>query len=130
MPVATRPARTRAAVFGVLLSQVTLLLSSASPPVALAATGDVTTVAGGVGSGQALNLSQSPGAVAVVGSTLYVSDGTWRVVRKVDLSTGVETTVAGNGFYVHGGDGGPAFSGVVRFRRGLGGLAGWRRVCC
>ena len=119
MPVATRPARTRSAVLVLLLSQVILLISAMAPPVVAAATGDVTTVAGGVGFGQALNVAQSPGAVAIIGSNLYVSDGSWRAVRKIDLTTGAETTFAGNGFFEHGGDGGPATSASFASVAGL-----------
>ncbi|HXN48779.1 MAG TPA: hypothetical protein VN893_19165, partial [Bryobacteraceae bacterium] len=52
-----------------------------------------------------------PGGVAVDGSgNLYIADGDNVRVRKVAASTGIITTVAGNGTAGYSGDGGPAAS--------------------
>jgi sugar lactone lactonase YvrE len=47
------------------------------------------------------------GVVDPSGEALYVADGN-NVIRKIDLATGVITTVAGNGIYGFSGDGGMA----------------------
>jgi len=44
---------------------------------------------------------------------LYIADGLNNVVRKVDASTGVITTVAGTGVAGYSGDGGPATSATL-----------------
>src|SRR5205085_1780586 len=55
-----------------------------------------------------------PSGVAVDGSgNLYIADGNNYRIRKVSADTGVISTVAGNGSYVYGGDGGPATSAGV-----------------
>jgi sugar lactone lactonase YvrE len=74
----------------------------------LAAPGDITTVAGGVGQGPALSIAQAPAAVVVSGPFVYVADSVHHVVRRVDTRTGREIVVAGNGFAGFNGDGGPA----------------------
>lgn len=38
----------------------------------------------------------------------YISDGINNRIRKIDGTTGIITTIAGNGAYTYGGDGGPA----------------------
>src|SRR5437870_4872111 len=85
-----------------------LLLLSATAPASRAAPGDISTVAGGAGSGSALLLGQSPMGVAVSGSRVYVADAPRGVIRRIDTTTGVETVVAGNGASGFAGDGGPA----------------------
>lgn len=47
-------------------------------------------------------------AVDPLSNCLYISDFNNYVVRKVDLTTGIISTVAGNGTYGYSGDGGPA----------------------
>ena len=79
-----------------------------------AATGIITTAAGaGIIGQDDVPATQArlafPGDVAVDGSgNIYIADPTNRRIRKVDASTGIITTVAGNGTYGPSGDGGPA----------------------
>jgi hypothetical protein len=67
--------------------------------------------AGGLGSGQATNVAQTPEGMAVVGDRLFLVDGPLGTtelpaidsdypgtVRSVDLATGTESVVAGTGF--------------------------------
>ncbi len=70
--------------------------------------GDISTVAGGPGVGQAISIGQSPYYIAVYGTTLFTSDLVGNVIREVDLSTGAETPVAGDGYGGYSGDGDPA----------------------
>lgn len=80
-----------------------------------AITGIVTTFAGG-GSGSSIGdggpataaTLSFPGDLQVSNGSLYIADGGHDRVRKVDLSTGIITTVAGNGSPYYAGDGGPA----------------------
>ena len=88
------------------------------------ATGHIDTVAGGngdpvrggssadIGDGldaRRANFSTHPMRVALdLEGNLYVTDAHQDRVRKVDINTGVITTVAGNGVSGYGGDGGPA----------------------
>ena len=73
----------------------------AIPPPALAAPGDIATVAGGFlgDNGPAISARlSSPAGVAVdAGGNIYLADTVNNRVRKVDGLTGVITTVAGNG---------------------------------
>ncbi len=63
---------------------------------AAAATGDVSTFAGGPGRGAATSLrTDGFGSLQVVGNKLYMSD--YLVLRVVDLATGQASVVAGNG---------------------------------
>ncbi len=48
------------------------------------------------------------------GGNLYITDDNNNVVRKVTTSTGVITTIAGNGTFGYNGDGGPATSAEMR----------------
>ena len=83
-------------------------------------TGVITTFAGsgsytyGGDGGQALAAGiPYPSALAVDGTgNLYIAEGSYRV-RKVTVSTGIITTVAGIGSYGYGGDGGPATSAEI-----------------
>ncbi|HTA82014.1 MAG TPA: T9SS type A sorting domain-containing protein [Bacteroidia bacterium] len=78
-------------------------------------TGIITTVAGSGNSGYsgdggpALNASMNTPADVAFDSTwnMYISDGN-NAIRKVNATTGIITTVAGNGTEGYGGDGGPA----------------------
>ncbi|HVZ80208.1 MAG TPA: hypothetical protein VHE12_05315 [bacterium] len=85
-------------------------------------TGVITTVAGGgsnvPGDGGPATLAQlSPTSLAIDGAgNLYFGDGTR--VRRVDTS-GILTTVAGNGTYGFSGDGGPATLAQVNSPSGI-----------
>jgi len=78
--------------------------------------GNVVTVAGsgrsgsGGDGGPALDAQFNTiwGVAVDASGNLYISDGGDQVVRKVAVSTGVITTVVGNGTYGYSGDGGPA----------------------
>ncbi len=90
-----------------------------------AATGKITTVAGngiyGFSGDGGLATSASlrgPNGLAVdTGGNLYISDG--NRIRRVDSSSGIITTVAGNGTYGFSGDGGLATSASLRGPNGL-----------
>ncbi len=81
-----------------------------------ASTGIISTVAGGGGTigdgGPATSaVLSSPAAIAFDGTgNLYIADTQDRRVRKVSATTGIITTVAGNGSSTYKGDGGPATS--------------------
>ena len=87
--------------------------------------GIITTVAGtgekgfsGDG-GPAISAQLSPGAVAVDrAGNLYIADSTNHRIRKVDTS-GIITTVAGNGDVGFSGDGGPAISAQLDTPEGV-----------
>jgi len=83
-------------------------------------TGIITTFAGsgsytfGGDGGQALAAGiPYPSVLAVDGTgNLYIAEGSYRV-RKVTVSTGIITTVAGNGSYGYSGDGGQATNAEI-----------------
>jgi hypothetical protein len=77
---------------------------------AIAAPGIITTYAGGAGSGTATSIAQTPSALAIVGSTVYIADSDHSVVRALNTVTGAETVVAGTGtcYYCNSPDGGQA----------------------
>ena len=54
-------------------------------------------VFGGPGQGKATTLDQYPVSIARDGDGVLVSDGLYSVIRRLDLSTGIETVVAGTG---------------------------------
>ncbi len=92
-----------------------------------ASTGIITTIAGngrwgysGDG-GPALSAELANQlAVAVDGAgNLYIADGFNMVVRKVSASTGIITTIAGNGTAGYTGDGGPATSAELNWPYGV-----------
>src|ERR1019366_879996 len=87
-----------------------------------AATGIIQAIAGigglpgysGDGGPAAQALLNNPDGVAFDGDhTLYISDTGNNVIRKVDLTTGIITTVAGTGTAGFSGDGGPGTSGQL-----------------
>lgn len=68
---------------------------------------------GGPATAASLNF---PGGIAVGNAgDLYIADGSNYRIRKVDLKTGVVTTVAGNGLSTSAGDGGPATAASLAF---------------
>lgn len=83
------------------------LLTATSSSVAAAA-GDISTIAGSLGEGPALGVAQQPSGLALRGSSLYISDPRAGVIRVLDLSTGLERVIAGNGPPGGRGDGGQA----------------------
>jgi len=75
----------------------------ATPEGALTAT--ITTIGGGglgLPGGTATAIGQAPTAVAVSGSTAYISDSVHTTIRALNLSTGQEASFAGNGTTVTG----------------------------
>ncbi|HEV1286471.1 MAG TPA: hypothetical protein VNU44_14215, partial [Bryobacteraceae bacterium] len=95
------------------------------------ATGVITTVAGDGargfrGDGGPATSAQLDGPTGVAVDTkgdVYIADGTadgTNRIRKVEVATGVITTIAGNGSQGYSGDGGPATLAQFRF---LGGMA-------
>jgi sugar lactone lactonase YvrE len=91
-----------------------------------ASTGIITTVAGngirgfsGDG-GPATSASLSPIGVAVDATgNLFIADTGNHRIRRVDESTGIITTVAGNGIRGFSGDGGPATSASLNYPTGV-----------
>ena len=82
----------------------------------------IATVAGGLGGpGAATNIAlASPRAVAVDSAgNLYIADESKHVVRKVDASTGIISTVAGNGTRGFGGDGSAATAAQLDYPAGV-----------
>src|SRR5437762_3373667 len=96
-----------------------LLLLSATAPASRAAPGDISTVAGGAGSGSALLLGQTPMGVAISVPLVYVADAPRGVIRRIDTTTGVETVVAGSGASGFAGDGGPATAAELNYPTGV-----------
>ncbi len=80
----------------------------------------IQTVAGGLGQGNATAISQAPYYAAIYNGNLYSTDFANNVVRKVNIATGQETVVAGNGISGYSGDGGPATQAELSY---LGGIA-------
>ena len=93
-----------------------------------AVTGIITTIAGIGGqegySGDGGQATQAhlayPSAIAFDGNhVLYISDTDNNAIRRVDLSTGTITTVAGTGAAGYAGDGGPATSALLSYPWGI-----------
>jgi len=85
-------------------------------------TGTVTTIAGNgnfgfAGDGAAAISAEfgEPGGIArdIIGN-VYVADGLNRRVRMISWATGNVTTIAGNGHFRYGGDGGPATNAYLQ----------------
>jgi sugar lactone lactonase YvrE len=81
--------------------------------------GNIATYAGAPGEGNALQLGQMPVAVARHGAFIYVADGAFSVVRRIDAVAGFETVVAGNGTFGFSGDGGPAIAAQLKAPAGI-----------
>lgn len=92
-----------------------------------ASTGVISTVAGNgtagfSGDGGAATSAElnTPVGVAVdTGGNIYIADEFNNRIRKVTLTTGIISTVAGNGTPGFSGDGGPATSASVKLPRGV-----------
>lgn len=92
-----------------------------------ASTGIITTVAGnGIlgygGDGSAAtsaNLNNPYGVALDVSGNIYIVDRNNHRIRKVTASTGIISTVAGNGIAAFGGDGSAATLANINFPRGL-----------
>jgi len=83
-------------------------------------TGIISTVAGGgLGSGQGTTVAQIPDDVAVHGSFIYIADSTYNVVRRLDMITGNEVVVAGNGNKGYSSDGGLAADAQLYAPKGV-----------
>src|SRR5207247_9773889 len=50
---------------------------------------------------------------------LYLGDGRWRRVQRIEKLQGTITTIAGNGGSGYGGDGGPAIQARLQSPRGI-----------
>jgi sugar lactone lactonase YvrE len=96
-----------------LLLAMTCFLTAALPGVALAATGDISTLAGtGISgyngddvAGTSARLALPRGVAMDDDGNVYIADLSNNRVRRVDAVTGVITTVAGTGTYGYNGDG-------------------------
>ena len=92
-----------------------------------AATGIITTVAGNgtygyTGDGGPATAAEFASPIAVgldAAGNLYIADQFAQVIRRVDVVTGIITTVVGNGTTGYSGDGGPATAAVLNFPVGL-----------
>ncbi|MGH2768213.1 MAG: NHL repeat-containing protein, partial [Actinomycetota bacterium] len=90
---------------------------------ALSASGVITTVAGTgeagfSGDGGPATLAEIAGPRTVVvdsAGNLYIADTFNHTIRKVNLTTGILTTIAGTGTAGYSGDGGPATSAMLFF---------------
>ncbi|GAA2611562.1 NHL domain-containing protein [Paractinoplanes durhamensis] len=87
-----------------------VLAAIAVPAPAEAAPGDLATVAGTVATGTATSIAMAPRGVAVnsAGTVLYIADQDNNAIRRVDLTTGAATVVAGIGAPNNSGDNGQA----------------------
>lgn len=74
------------------------------------ASGNISTVIGETGDGGLATTNRLgwPSSVKILGNDLYIADSGDRKIRKVDLTTGIITTVAGTGAEGFSGDGSPA----------------------
>src|SRR5437764_164967 len=102
-----------------------LVLLALSPAVC----GQIITTAAGNGTGAlsgdggpatSASLSQPYGVTADIAGNIFIADTANNRIRLVNMSTGIITTVAGNGIGGFSGDGGPATSATLNFPRGVG----------
>lgn len=79
-------------------------------PARAVTSGNLTTSAGAVAAGTASALGMAARGLAInsTGTVLYVADSLAHAIRRIDLSTGEATVLAGMGAGTNGGDGGPA----------------------
>jgi sugar lactone lactonase YvrE len=91
-------------------------------------TGGVITTIGGTGSagyggdgGPATNarFNNPHGIASDPGGNVYVADPPNERIRRIDVNTGIVTTVAGNGSGGFGGDGGPATAARLNYPKGV-----------
>lgn len=75
----------------------------------------VNTYAGDGGQATAASIKSPEGVAAAANGDLYICDSDNHVIRKVAYSTGIITTVAGNGSPGYSGDGGPATAAKLKF---------------
>jgi hypothetical protein len=88
--------------------------------------GIITTIAGTSTSGYTGDGGQAtactmnnPAQLSLYKNSLYFADGSNFVIRKIDLNTGIITTVVGQGNNTHSGDGGQATLANLQFPRGV-----------
>jgi sugar lactone lactonase YvrE len=117
-PLAPTPNRKRTSQGYIAFALFLACLLDVPTPL-LAAPGDITTVAGGLGEGPALSIGQEPAGVVVSGFFVYVADSGNNIVRRLDTRTGNEIVVAGNGTAGFSGDGGPATNAEFSAPSGL-----------
>jgi alpha-tubulin suppressor-like RCC1 family protein len=108
-----RESRGAAAVCAMALLGAVLALVPKSA-IAAPAPASVTTVVGGVARGHTSTIGHETAGIVVRGTSLYISDTVHNVVRHVDLLTGDERVVVGNGAPGFSGDGGPASSAQLK----------------
>lgn len=120
--IARRTACALAAGLVLLLTQAAAA-AAATPPVsgwAAAAPGSIFTLAGNpLVEGPAGTIGQSVTAMAVSNQTLYIADGEADAIRAVDMSTDIESVIAGTSAAGFGGDGGPASAAELDAPRAL-----------
>ena len=113
-----------AAIVGLSAAAIVGLSAAALAVGALAAPGDITTVAGtaDVGDGGPADSAtlRFPFGVALDGSgNLFIADAGTNRIRRVDSATGFITTVAGTGTRGFSDDGGPATNAELSFPSGV-----------
>jgi uncharacterized repeat protein (TIGR01451 family) len=126
-PVGTRPALSVGfQPAGVVFSGANTFIAASRRVFVLDSSGNLTVVAGngGVGSsgdgGPAISAATNATRLALDGAgNIYFSDFDGHRVRRVDASTGIVTTVAGNGVPGYSGDGGPAVAARLFFPLGV-----------